>query len=362
MEDMVTNQQFFKGKKILITGHTGFKGSWLCCLLKHYGAEVIGFSLAPLTQPNMFTLLNINANIESIIGDIRDFYTIKRVLIDHQPEIVIHMAAQALVRHSYDHPVETYSTNVMGLINVFEAIRLTESVKCVLNVTSDKCYQNREWHWGYRESDSLGGLDPYSSSKACSELVTSCYRNSYLSQSGVIVASARAGNVIGGGDWSEDRLVPDLVQAFSLQQIASIRNPSAIRPWQHVLEPLSGYLELINYLLSRDGNPDETSYAWNFGPAETDAKTVEWVAQQLAKNWGDGAYVKSEPQINAPHEAHFLKLDTSKSRSILNWQSKWEIELAIEKTIEWYSGFYQGKNMASITQTQIHEYLNDKGD
>ena len=291
VEGLEVSDNFWRGKRVFMTGHTGFKGSWLSLWLQSMGAQVVGYALAPPTNPSLFEVAEVGKGMTSIIGDIRDLEKLRAVFTEHKPDIVIHMAAQPLVRYSYIEPVETYATNVMGTVNLLEAVRSTPSVKAVVNITSDKCYENREWVWGYRENEAMGGYDPYSSSKGCAELVASAYRNSYFhpdkyQQHGVAIASARAGNVIGGGDWAGDRLIPDILRAIVLGEPVHIRSPHAIRPWQHVLEPLSGYLQLAQKLYT-----DGTAYAegWNFGPNEEDAKPVQWIVEKLTESWGEGS-------------------------------------------------------------------------
>jgi CDP-glucose 4,6-dehydratase len=349
---MEMNLFFWKDRRVLLTGHTGFKGSWLSLWLQHLGAEVFGYSLAPLDDQNLFTLADVSKGITSEFGDVRDLFSLNLMIQKVQPEIVIHMAAQALVRYGYHNPVETYSTNVMGTVNLFEAVRQCKSVRAVVSVTSDKCYENMEWEWGYRENEPLGGHDPYSSSKAAAELVTSAYRSSYLKNNHVAVASARAGNVIGGGDWAKDRLVPDVIKAYINGKPAKIRNPEAIRPWQHVLEPLSGYLTLAENLYL---SPEEFSGAWNFGPNDIDAKPVRWVVNQLAEAWGiDPAWQDDElPQL---HEAHYLKLDISKARLQLGWEPKWTLGKALELTGQWYRGYSDGIDPKKMSIDQIEHY------
>lgn len=352
------NFEIFKNRRILITGHTGFKGSWLCLLLHKLGAEVFGYALDPPTKPSLFNDIYINKLITSYIGDIRDFEKLLGVFLNTQPEIVIHMAAQPLVRESYKNPVETYSTNVMGTIHLFEACRQTKSIKAIVNVTTDKCYENREWHWGYRENEPMGGYDPYSNSKGCSELVTSSYRNSYFNPSkyadhGVAVASARAGNVIGGGDWADDRLIPDFIRAISKGEEVVIRSPYAIRPWQHVLEPLSGYLSLAAKLFLEGAKYGE---GWNFGPDDKDARNVEWITDTICKLWGEGASFKidTNPQ---PHEANYLKLDCSKAKAELGWAPKWDLETALKTIIDWNKAYMNGENIRTVTEQQIDDYF-----
>ncbi|ADL56841.1 CDP-glucose 4,6-dehydratase [Gallionella capsiferriformans] len=351
------NADFWRGKRVLLTGHTGFKGSWLSLWLQSMGAQVVGFALAPPTKPSLFEVAGIEQGMTSIIGDIRDLVHLRSVLTEHQPEIVIHMAAQPLVRYSYIEPVETYSTNVMGVVNLLEAVRSTRSVKAVVNVTTDKCYENREWAWGYRENEAMGGYDPYSSSKGCAELVTAAYRNSYFHpakyhEHGVAIASARAGNVIGGGDWAEDRLIPDIMRAITEGRAVNIRNPHAIRPWQHVLEPLSGYLLLAQKLYE-----DGAAFAegWNFGPNDEDAKPVQWIVERLTQSWGEGASWVVDGGEH-PHEAHYLKLDCSKAKGQLNWHPRWHLDEALVKIVDWHQAYRDEKDMREITLQQISAY------
>lgn len=348
--------EFWVGRRVFLTGHTGFKGSWLSLWLHRLGAEVAGYSLAPSTKPSLFELAEIQELVTSQIGDVRDAEALSNSLISFEPEIVIHMAAQPLVRKSYEDPLETYSVNVMGTVNLFEAIRRASSVKAVLNVTTDKVYENVGGYWGYRETDPLGGYDPYSSSKACSELVTAAYRSSFFnsnsSASAPAIATARAGNVVGGGDWSTDRLVPDIIAALSANRLASIRYPHAVRPWQHVLEPLRGYLELAQRLVER-GNGYAQS--WNFGPDERDARPVAWVADQLAREWGVRNSWQQEGDAH-PHEAAFLRLDISKSRALLDWFPAMTLEKAIELIVNWVKEFQSGGDAREITLSQIDQY------
>ncbi len=350
MEKMVTD--FWKGKKVLVTGHTGFKGSWLCLWLQSLGAEVTGYALAPPSNPSLFEEAKVAQGMVSLHGDIRDPEQMNRAMAQFQPEVVIHMAAQSLVRHSYLNPVETYATNVMGTVNVLEAVRQTASVRAAVIVTSDKCYENREWVWGYRENEAMGGYDPYSNSKGCAELVTSAYRQSFFRDGSAAVASARAGNVIGGGDWAADRLVPDMVRAVADRRPVSIRNPHAIRPWQHVLEPLSGYLLLAQKLYE-----DGTAYAegWNFGPREDDARPVQWIADQFTGLWGEGASWVLDGAEH-PHEAHYLKLDCSKARMRLDWQPKWSLETSLRKIVAWQKAHLRNQDMRTFTLEQILEF------
>jgi CDP-glucose 4,6-dehydratase len=348
---------FWHGRKVFITGHTGFKGSWLCLWLKHLGAEITGYSLAPPTTPSLFELCKIDAIINSVYADIRDLNKLSRTMRESAPEIVIHMAAQPLVRESYTLPVETYETNVMGTVNILEAVRNSSGIKAVINVTTDKCYENMKWNRGYREDDQLGGFDPYSNSKACSELVTSAYRNSYFNKEPLVnhyvgLATARAGNVIGGGDWAKDRLICDFVKAILEGEKLIIRNPHAIRPWQHVLEPLSGYLTLAEKLYRGRRSYAE---AWNFGPEEGDAKTVEWLVERLCEKWGNDATYAIDSKKH-PHEAHILKLDCSKAKNKLNWQPRWRLEKAIDSIIEWTKAYQNKKDLKEVCLKQIQEY------
>lgn len=347
---------FWSGKKVLITGHTGFKGSWLSLWLQQLDATVIGYALAPPTQPSLFDLANVAQGMTSIIGDVRDYAAVKSAMAEHAPEIVMHMAAQPLVRHSYDHPVETYATNIMGSVHVLEAARQTQSVKVIINVTSDKCYQNSEWDWGYRESDTLGGHDPYSSSKACAELVTAAYRSSYFNNAGhgAALASVRAGNVIGGGDWAPDRLVPDVMNALMQRLTPVIRSQAAVRPWQHVLEPLHGYLMLAERLWE-DG--PRFAGAWNFGPDAEDARPVVWIVRKLAMLWGSTCRYTTETAVQ-PIETHSLYLDSSKARKRLEWAPQLTLTTALEWVVEWYRAYVRKNDMRAVTTTQILRYQN----
>jgi CDP-glucose 4,6-dehydratase len=355
---MVTHQNFWQSKKVLVTGHTGFKGSWLSLWLQRKGADVTGLSLEPPTNPGLFVKASVAEQMNSIIGDIRDLALVKKVFLKTQPEIVIHMAAQPLVRYSYLEPVETYATNVMGTLHVLEGIRSISSVRSAVMITTDKCYENKEWLWGYRENELMGGYDPYSSSKGCAELLIASYRNSYFPNSHypqhrTAIASARAGNVIGGGDWADDRLIPDMIKAFSSHKKANIRNPNAIRPWQHVLEPLSGYLQLAEKLYTEGCTFAE---AWNFGPKPEDAKPVEWIVKKIAGQWGDNAdWLVDEGEH--PHEAHYLKLDCSKANERLHWFPQWSLAEALTKIVEWHKSDLANKNLKQVTLEQIKEYV-----
>lgn len=356
LEELDMNPEFWRGKRVFLTGHTGFKGSWMALWLRHLGANVTGFALAPPTTPSLFELAKVDEGIHSIIGDVRDATTLQRALQTAQPDIVIHMAAQSLVRYSYHHPVETYATNVMGLVHLYEGIRQTPSVRAIVNVTSDKCYDNKEWAWGYRETEPMGGHDPYSNSKGCAELITSAYRASFFSVPGqasnVALGSARAGNVIGGGDWALDRLIPDIIRALSTEQSVQIRSPHAIRPWQHVLEPLSGYLLLAERLYEEGPKFAE---GWNFGPNESDARSVQWIVENLVQKWGPEArwVLDSNPQ---PHEATYLKLDCSKARQTLGWKPRWSLDQTLDRIVTWHKAALDGMDMKDMCMAQIKEY------
>jgi CDP-glucose 4,6-dehydratase len=354
------NLDFWQKKRVFITGHTGFKGSWLSLWLTSMGAEVAGYAMPPSTNPNLFDALNLKSLINTnVYSDIRDLSDLKKTMSEFAPQVVIHMAAQPLVRFSYSHPVETYETNVVGTVNLLEATRSVSGVKAVIVVTTDKCYENKEWLWGYRENDALGGADPYSSSKACAELVTAAYRQSFFSTQtyathGTAIASARAGNVIGGGDWSEDRLIPDLLRAKAHRTKLVIRNPNAKRPWQHVLEPLAGYLMLAERLY--EFGPKYAA-AWNFGPNDGDAVSVANVLrliQNIMANMPE-VYTKTTTQ---PHEYGLLKLDNSEAKNKLNWFPKWNLEQALNRTLSWHDSFDQKQDMIQNTLAQIKEYSN----
>ncbi len=357
---MVDNR-FWQGKKVFITGHTGFKGSWLSLWLQSLGADVTGYALEPPTEPSLFDVCRLQEIIHSVRGDVRDLNRLTSSMDKAEPEIVIHMAAQSLVRESYRTPLETYAVNVMGTVNLLESVRNCKGVKGVVNVTTDKCYENREWVWGYRENEPMGGYDPYSNSKGCSELVTSAYRSSYFNQRdypvhGVAVATARAGNVIGGGDWAADRLIPDCVRALLKGEKIKIRNPYAIRPWQHVLEPLSGYLALAQALYEKGPIFAE---GWNFGPDDGDAKPVEWIVKRMCERWGNESLYEIDKGEH-PHEAHYLKLDCSKAKSELDWFPRWDLEKAIDSIIEWTEAYSQKRDILDVCLKQIEEFSEDK--
>lgn len=352
VEGLEVNRNFWKGKRVFLTGHTGFKGGWLALWLADMGAEVHGYALEAPTQPSFFSVCNLQSHIKvSNIADIRDGTLLAAAMHRAQPHIVLHLAAQALVRHSYDAPVDTFSVNVMGTVNLLEATRQTPSVKAVVNITTDKCYENREWIWPYRENEAMGGHDPYSSSKGCSELVTSAYRRSFLEPRGVHLASARAGNVIGGGDWATDRLIPDFLRALDACDALTIRSPLATRPWQHVLEPLSGYLTLAEKLYTDDGDFAE---AWNFGPDESDARPVQWIVDHLCSQVPGSAWrCDTAPQ---PHEANYLKLDSSKAKARLGWHPRWKLSQALSNTLAWHRAWKTGQDMVATSMAQIRAY------
>ncbi len=357
LEGVVMSADFWLGKKVFLTGHTGFKGAWFSLWLKSLGAEVTGFALPPNTTPSLFEIASVGDGITSIMGDVRDGNALTIAMKAAQPDIVFHLAAQALVRYSYANPVETYATNVMGTVNFLEAVRAVPSIRAAVIITSDKCYENKEWLWGYRESEPMGGFDPYSSSKGCAELVTAAYRSSYFNgsdydQHRLALGSARAGNVIGGGDWAEDRLIPDILRAIEADVPVVMRNPTSIRPWQHVLEPLSGYLHLAERLFTGGGCYSE---GWNFGPQDSDARAVQWIVDRICNIWGDGATWVVNKSVG-PHEANYLKLDCSKAKSSLNWESVWDLEVALEKIVQWHRAYIQGQDMRAITIEQIKGY------
>ncbi|MCP5195825.1 MAG: CDP-glucose 4,6-dehydratase [Gammaproteobacteria bacterium] len=351
------NPAFWSGRRVLLTGHTGFKGGWLSLWLQRLGAVVTGYALAPPTQPCLFETARVGEGMHSILGDVRNLDALYAALAEFRPEIVFHLAAQPLVVHAYQAPVETYATNVLGTVHLLEAVRQVGGVRSVVNVTSDKCYHNREWLWGYRENEPMGGDDPYSSSKGCAELVTAAYRASFFppadhARHGVALASVRAGNVIGGGDWAEDRLIPDLIRAFQTGRRVTIRHPHAIRPWQHVLEPLSGYLTLAERLWL-EGMP--YAEGWNFGPTEADARPVHWLANRLRELWSSGAHWEPDRQPHPP-EAQMLKLDCAKARTRLGWMPRWDLEEALTRTVEWYQAFFRDTDMQQLSLRQIAEF------
>ncbi|MBF8176672.1 CDP-glucose 4,6-dehydratase [Herminiimonas contaminans] len=349
---MALNRSFWRGKRVFLTGHTGFKGGWLALWLSEMGAEVHGYALAPSTHPSFYTATGLEERLSSsTIADIRDSSTLQAKLLAVAPDIVMHLAAQPLVRYSYASPVETYAVNVMGTVNLLEAIRYSAGVKAVLNVTTDKCYENRERNLPYVEDEALGGYDPYSSSKACSELVTSAYRRSFLAAQGIALGSARAGNVIGGGDWSADRLLPDFLRAIDAGETLTIRYPQAIRPWQHVLEPLSGYLQLAEKLYTENSAFAE---AWNFGPEETDSRPVEWLVENLCARV-PGASWQCEQTLQ-PHEAGLLKLDSNKAKQRLHWRPRWILEQALAHTVDWHLAWREGADMRAFSLQQIATY------
>lgn len=348
---------FWQAKKVLITGHTGFKGSWLSLWLQRKGAHVIGYALPAPTRPSLFEVARVAEGMTSVTGDVRDPGSLKKVFNEYRPEIVVHLAAQSIVRYSYLNPVDTYSTNIMGTVNLLEAIRLSESVRVALMITSDKCYENKEWVWGYRENDPMGGYDPYSSSKGCAELVTAAYRKSFFSDKKdrehcAAVASTRAGNVVGGGDWAKDRLIPDIINAFKDDHPVIIRYPNAIRPWQHVLEPLRGYLMLAEKLWTHG---TEFSGGWNFGSDVKDARPVSWVADRLTNLWGGSAGWKTDSTVQ-PHEAGYLKLDCCKATNLLGWTPMIDLDTTLKWIVGWYQACISKKDMRQFTEAEISRY------
>lgn len=350
------DMSFYKGKTVLITGHTGFKGSWMCKLLSMAGAKVIGYSLNPPTTPSLFELSGVEKEIVSVIGDIRDLAKLNETMQKYRPEIVIHMAAQPIVRESYAEPVYTYETNVMGTVNICEAVRLCDSVKSFVNVTTDKVYKNNEWEWGYRENDALDGYDPYSNSKSCSELVTSSYIKSFFYNRDIAVSTCRAGNVIGGGDFAKDRIIPDCVRAMEAKQEITARNPYSTRPYQHVLEPV------VTYLVLAMKQYEDKSLAgnYNIGPDDCDCAATGELVDLFCSHWGDGASWKNVTDKNAPHEANFLKLDCSRIKRVLGWSPRWHISDAIEKVTEWSKVYLSGGDISAVMEKQINEYLEVK--
>ncbi|WFR56313.1 CDP-glucose 4,6-dehydratase [Anaerocolumna sp. AGMB13025] len=351
LEDLVM-LDFYKGKKVFITGHTGFKGTWLTKMLVNLGAEVTGYSLNPNTVPDLFSISKVKEKITSVIGDIRDLSSLKKAIDNAQPEIVFHLAAQPIVRESYIDPLYTYETNVMGTVNVLECIRTTNFIKSFLNVTTDKVYENKEWEWGYRENDPLDGFDPYSNSKSCSELVTHSYKKSFFADSKVAISTARAGNVIGGGDFANDRIIPDCVRAAFKHETIIVRNPHSTRPYQHVLEPLYAYLLIA---MKQYENPDIADF-YNVGPDDIDCITTGTLVDLFCSKWGENQEW-ANISLDGPHEANFLKLDCSKIKNIFNWNPRWSVELAIEKTVEWSKAYQKGENIPELMDKQIIEFM-----
>jgi CDP-glucose 4,6-dehydratase len=349
------DQEFWKGKRVFLTGHTGFKGSWLSLWLFSLGAKVRGYALNPPTSPSLFNEAKIASIIDSQIGDIRDQKSLYKSMTEFNPDILIHMAAQPLVRYSYDVPIETYEVNVIGTVKVLEVARSCSNLKAIVNITTDKCYENDGRSEGYKEDDPMGGYDPYSSSKGCAELVTSAYRRSFLQDQGVALASVRAGNVIGGGDWACDRLIPDILRSFESGDPVIVRNPEAIRPWQHVLEPLSGYLILAQNLYA---NQKEYAEGWNFGPNDDDARPVSWILDKMIERWGAGAAWKLD-QCSNPHEANYLKLNISKAKKKLHWSPIWTLDEALDLIVEWQVQYLKGEDMQSASLRQIKLYQKD---
>ena len=342
----------WKGRRVLVTGHTGFKGAWLVLWLQSMGAEVTGYALAPPSEPNLFTVADVGRGIAHHIGDVCDLDALQECMRQARPEVVLHLAAQSLVRRSYREPVRTYATNVMGTVHLLEAVRQVQGVRAVVVVTSDKCYENREWIWGYRETDAMGGHDPYSNSKGCAELVTSALRRSFFADRGTAIASARAGNVIGGGDWAEDRLLPDAMRAFSTGRALEVRAPDAIRPWQHVFEPLRGYLLLAEALIE---DPCAFCEGWNFGPEDADCRPVREVVDLAVSCW-PGARVEYHTPVDAPHEAHFLKLDCTKAQQRLPWEPRWRLPEAVARSAGWYGAYAQAHDMRAFSLGQLAAY------
>lgn len=348
------NSAFWKGRKVFLTGHTGFKGSWLSIWLNSLGAVVKGYALKPATNPSLYEIAGVEHLVESEINDIRDYSALYASILEFSPDIVFHMAAQPLVRASYKNPLETYEVNIMGTANLLEAARHCPSVKAIVNVTTDKCYENNEWVWGYKETDAMGGRDPYSSSKGCAELVTAAYRESFLKQNGVGVATARAGNVIGGGDWAEDRLMPDILRAFEESTPVIIRNPNATRPWQHVLEPLSGYIMLAEQLFE---DPNKFSEGWNFGPYDNDVRPVDWILNRMTELWPGASWELDI--VENPHEAILLKLDISKASATLNWIPTWSLEITLVRIVEWHKLWAAEGDMQAACLDEISEFAKD---
>ena len=348
------DQGFWRGKRVFLTGHTGFKGSWISLWLSALGAEVKGYALTPATSPSLFNEAKVGSIIDSQIGDIRDQKTLHESMTGFNPDILIHMAAQPLVRYSYEAPIETYEVNVIGTAKVLEVARSCQNLKAIVNITTDKCYENDERSEGYKEDDPMGGYDPYSSSKGCAELVTSAYRRSFMQEQGVGLASVRAGNVIGGGDWADDRLIPDILRSFEKNKPVVIRNPKATRPWQHVLEPLSGYLILAEKLYK---NQKEYAEGWNFGPNEQDVKPVDWILDRMIAKWPNSSWELDSN--SSPHEAGFLKLDIAKAESRLDWKPVWELSQTLEKITSWHQAWLKKEDMQAACLAEIKEYTRD---
>jgi CDP-glucose 4,6-dehydratase len=357
LEDVELSASFWKSRRVLITGHTGFKGGWLAIWLQRLGATVAGYALPAPGEASLFDAARVGESMTSVMGDVRDLEQLSGFVSEYRPEVIFHLAAQSLVRRSYADPVETYGSNVMGTVHVLETARRCPDVRAVVNVTSDKCYENQEWPWGYRENEPMGGHDPYSSSKGCAELVTSAYRRSYFSSGPAALASARAGNVIGGGDWAEDRLVPDVMRAILSHQAAVIRNPGSVRPWQHVLDPLRGYLKLAERLYHEG---PEFAQAWNFGPSDGDARPVGWLVDRLCALWGPPARWDHDTREGQPHEAYFLKLDCSKASAKLGWRPSLSLEDALGWTVDWYKCFEAGDDVRALTEEQIARFESTK--
>ena len=352
VEDVDVNPVFWRGRRVFVTGHTGFKGSWLCLWLQHAGAQVHGYSLAPPTTPNLYTVAGVQQGMQAHTqADVRDAAALREAMHAAAPEVVLHLAAQPLVRRSYVEPVETYAVNVMGTVHLLEAVRSCASVRAVVNVTTDKCYENREWVWGYRENDALGGSDPYSNSKACSELVTAAYRASFFGAGGPGIASARAGNVIGGGDWAVDRLLPDFLRAHDQGRSVEIRHPDATRPWQHVLEPLSGYLLLAERLVEQG---HAYASAWNFGPSEVDAQPVRWILDKLCAQLPGAAW--HQAGATQAHESNLLRLDSARAAKDLHWSPRWDLARALGETLDWHRAWRQGQDMRAVCLKQIDAF------
>lgn len=343
---------FFHGKRVFVTGHTGFKGTWLCAILQKVGAEVTGFALPPVNTPDLFSISGVGKGMTSVLGDIRDLSSLKAAFDSAQPEIVLHLAAQPIVRESYRDPVGTYHTNVMGTVHLLECVRQSETVRSVLNITTDKVYENREWVWGYRENEPLDGYDPYSNSKSCSELVTHSFQNSYFKDYGPAISTARAGNVIGGGDFARDRIIPDCVRAAQRGESVIVRNPHSIRPYQHVLEPLMAYL-----MIAQRQYEDRSMAGWyNVGPDECDCAATGQLVDLFCKAWGSGMAWENRSEVNAPHEANFLKLDCTKLKTTFGWKPRWHVDRAVEETVAWTKAWLAGENMGQYMEQQIERF------